>query len=188
MGVVVLVAVLLSLGGGSGKPVPGSTQASSASSGGRTHRAHHASTSSASPAETHVVVLNATETNGLAHRLSGDLQQGGYTLATALSANPPSRSTSVVEYANGHRTEAQHVGQTLGIGEVQPLEGAVAPLVGGASVVVIAGADQAAAGSGETPAGATSGASSGSGASGAGEAQAGEATPAGGEAAGGATG
>ncbi len=52
----------------------------------------------------------------------------------------------MVEYANGHRTEAQHVGQTLGISELQPLEGAVAPLVNGATVVVIAGANQAGAG------------------------------------------
>ncbi len=149
VGVVVLAVVLLSSGGGSSNKSPGSTQASSTTSGA--HSAHHGSVVVASPAETHVVVLNATETNGLAHRLSGNLQRSGYTLAAALSGTPSARSTSVVEYANGHRTEAQHVGQTLGIGEVQPLEGAVAPLVNGAPVVVIAGADQAAASSGASP-------------------------------------
>ena len=97
----------------------------------------------ASPAETHVIVLNATEAEGLAHKLAANLRQSGYTQAVASSAKPPSaRSTSVVEYASGHRTEAQHVAQTLGIGEVMPMEGAVASAVNGASVVVIAGADK----------------------------------------------
>ena len=137
----------------------------------------------ASPAATHVVVLNATEAEGLAHKLAGNLRQSGYALAAASSAKPPSaRSTSVVEYASGHRTEAQHVGQTLGIGEVAPLEGALAPLVSGASVVVIAGADK------ESLVGSANGEASSEGAAGgspgAGEAQGNEApaaseTPAG---------
>ncbi|MGH2854230.1 MAG: LytR C-terminal domain-containing protein, partial [Solirubrobacteraceae bacterium] len=188
VGVVVLAVVLLA-GGGSGSPTPGSTQASSASSGARSHRARHGSTV-ASPAETHVVVLNATEANGLAHRLSGNLQQNGYTLAAALSARPPSsRSTSVVEYASGHRTEALHVGRTLGITQTAPLEEALAPLVGGASVVVIAGADQAAL-AGSSSGASSNGTSPSSGTAAAGEAQGGgeaasgaAGTPAGGEAA-----
>ena len=101
----------------------------------------------ASPAETHVVVLNATETNGLAHQLSANLQQSGYTQSAALDGHPTGRSTSVVEYESGHHTEAEHVAQTLGIAQVSPLEGTVMPLAPGATVVVIAGADQAAAGS-----------------------------------------
>jgi hypothetical protein len=148
-GVAVLVGILLSLGGGSSHP----SSATTASQGkaGRHHRTHHARTSgaAASPAETAVVVLNATGTTGLAHRISGNLQQSGYTQAAALSAQPAARSTSVVEYSEGHRTEAEHVGQTLGIGEVAPLESAVAGQVGAATVVVIAGADQAALGGGE---------------------------------------
>jgi hypothetical protein len=98
----------------------------------------------ASPAETQVVVLNGTETNGLAHRISANLQQSGYTQSSALGAHPATRSTSVVQYTEGHRAEAQQVAQTLGIGQVEPLESALAPLVGPATVVVIAGADQAA--------------------------------------------
>jgi hypothetical protein len=114
-------------------------------------------------------VLNATEANGLAHRLSGNLKQSGYTLSFALSAHPPSaRSTSVVEYANGHRTEALHVGQTLGINELLSLEEAIAPLVGSATVVVVAGADQAAL-AGSSNGTSSNGAANG-GATGAGEA------------------
>jgi hypothetical protein len=149
-GVAVLVGVLLSLGGGGSHPSAGASTASHTSSSGRhAARSHHAHTSAAvaSPAETQVVVLNGTETNGLAHHLSTNLQQSGYTQSSALDAHPAARSTSVVQYTEGHRTEAQHVAQTLGIGQVEPLEGAVASLAGSATVVVIAGADQAALGS-----------------------------------------
>jgi hypothetical protein len=137
VGVAVLAAIVLSSGGGSNSPSTGTTARSTASGG------HHEHVVVANPAETHVVVLNATEAEGLAHKLAGNLRQSGYTQAAASSAKPPSaRSTSVVEYASGHRTEAQRVGQTLGIGEVTPIEGAVASAVNGASVVVIAGADK----------------------------------------------
>ncbi|MFI5010168.1 MAG: LytR C-terminal domain-containing protein, partial [Solirubrobacterales bacterium] len=95
-----------------------------------------------SPAETHVVVLNATETAGLAHRLSSNLQQSGYTLAAALAGKPSGHTTSAVQYAAGHRADAQQVAQALGISQVQPLEAATAALSSGATVVVIAGADK----------------------------------------------
>jgi hypothetical protein len=179
VGVAVLVGVLLSLGGGSHQnTATGSTSSRSASSASHGRGSHHARVV-ASPAETHVVVLNSTETTGLAHRLSANLRQGGYTRSAALDGHPALRATSVVEYAGGHRTEALHVGQTLGISQVQPLESAVAPLAGSATVVVIAGTDQAAAlGGGEAESGSgTPSAST--------EAPAGGEAPSGGEAAGG---
>jgi hypothetical protein len=154
----VLAAILLSSGGGSNSPSAGATTHSTVSGG------HHGHVAVASPATTHVVVLNATEAEGLAHKLAGNLRQSGYALAAASSAKPPSaRSASVVEYASGHRTEAQHVGQTLGIGEVTPMEGALTPLVGGATVVVIAGADkESLVGSGSGEAASSEGAAGGS--------------------------
>ena len=97
----------------------------------------------------------------------------------------------MVEYASGHHTEAQHVAQTLGIGEVVPMEGAVASVVNGTSLVVIAGADkESLVGSGNSSAASPGSSGSGSsegaagGAAGAGEAQGNEApaaseTPAG---------
>jgi LytR cell envelope-related transcriptional attenuator len=178
VGVAVLAGVLLSLGGGSHNSPSSSTASShlASSGGGARHSAH---SGVAAPGETHVVVLNATEANGLAHRLAEHLRQGGYAQAAALEANPPSgRSTSVVEYTSGHHSEAQRIAQTLGVGETAPLESAIAPLVGSATVVVIAGADQAAqvgAGSSEA-AGSTTGGESSSSATGAG----GEASAAGG--------
>jgi hypothetical protein len=186
VGVAVLAGVLLSLGGGSHKNATvGSTTSHSAPAGGHGRSGSHRAHAVAGPAETHVVVLNSTETTGLAHRLSANLRQSGYTQSAALDGHPTLRASSVVEYAGGHRTEALHVGQTLGISQVQPLEGAIVPLVGSATVVVIAGSDQAAVSSGGA-------AESGSGASGTGEpsasteAPAGGETAAGGEAAGGA--
>jgi hypothetical protein len=191
VGVAVLAGVLLSLGGGSGSKSPSVNTSRSASTG--RHASHGSSAAVAAPGETHVVVLNATEANGLAHHLAEHLRQGGYTLAAALDGHPPSgRSSSVVEYTNSHHSEAQRVGQALGIAETAPLEGAIAQLVGSATVVVIAGADQAAqvgggsgeaatgtgTGSGEAAAGTGNGEATGAGSSG--EASAG--TGAGGEA------
>jgi hypothetical protein len=93
-----------------------------------------------------VAVLNGTNTTGLAHRLSTNLQQSGYTQATALNGTPPgSHATTVVEYTSGHRAEAQAVASSLGVTQVQPMETAVASLAGASTVVVVAGADKAAA-------------------------------------------
>ena len=150
--VVVLLVVVFSSGGsspsaGRSKAPPSSslssseTQQSSSTTSTATHSSE-ASAPAASPSETHVVVLNATETSGLAHRLSTNLQQSGYTLATALAGKPAGHSASSVQYAAGHRADAQQVAQALGISQVAPLEAATAALSSGATVVVIAGADK----------------------------------------------
>jgi hypothetical protein len=156
--VVVLLIVLLTSGGGSsnkGATKTTSPSTLSSSTGETTATTTHHSESSlpaSNPSETHVVVLNATETGGLAHRLSGNLQQSGYTLATALNGHPPGHSATVVEYAPGHRTDARHVAQTLGVSQTQPLQSSIAAMDGGsATVVVVAGADLAGAGGGEAP-------------------------------------
>ncbi len=163
-----LLIVLLSSGGGSSNKnasntsTPPATRSSSSSETTPTTTHHSESSLPASnPSETHVVVLNATETAGLATRLAGDLQQSGYTLATALDGQPSGRSTTVVEYAPGHRADARHVAQTLGVSRTQPLESSIGLDGGSAMVVVIAGSDLATAGTGSstgaTGAGATEG-------------------------------
>jgi hypothetical protein len=168
VGVVVLVLALTSLGGGSSSSGKGATTSSSTGSAHarKTHTTTHggggasteASSPAASPAETHVAVLNGTSTAGLAHRLSASLQQGGYSQATALNGTPPgSHQTTVVEYAGGYRADAQGVARTLEVAQVQPMEAAVASLVGGSTVAVIVGADKVptvASGSGESSGGA----------------------------------
>jgi hypothetical protein len=148
---VVLVVVLTSLGGSS--PKSATTAAARRVSGaGKHHASAHPRTPkpavkapTASPAETSVAVLNATETTGLAHHISEDLQQSGYSQATPLDGRPPgSGQVTVVQYASGHQAEAEGVAHSLEVTQVQPLEGAVASLAGSASVVVIVGADKAA--------------------------------------------
>jgi hypothetical protein len=154
--VVVLVLVLGSGGGGksSGQgsaSTPGGSNTVSTTPGSHTttHRvsSHHGeSTVAASPAATAVVVLNGTDTTGLAASLSQNLQQGGYSQAAAMDGTPPgSHSTTVVEYTSGHRADAQGVARKLEVTRVQPMESAVSSLAGAATVVVIAGEDKAAA-------------------------------------------
>ncbi len=99
----------------------------------------------ANAAETSVTVLNGTETTGLAHRISTQLQQAGYSQANALQGRPPgSNQVSVVQYAEGHRSEAESVASFLSVSRVEPLEPSVSALGDSASVVVVVGADKAA--------------------------------------------
>ncbi len=89
-------------------------------------------------------MLNGTETTGLAHRAASELQTSGYSQAVALSGRPPgSGLVTVVEYAGGHRAEAEGVAHSISVTHVQPIEAAVAALAGSANVVVIVGADKA---------------------------------------------
>jgi len=154
--VVVAVVLVLSSGGGGKSTGQGSATGSPTvqSTASTTHHTHHTQTSpnhsegsaaAASPASTTVAVLNGTSTNGLAHSLSKDLQQSGYAQAAALNGTPSgSHATTVVEYTNGHRADAQGVASALSVTQVQPMEAAVASLAGAAMVVVIAGEDKAA--------------------------------------------
>lgn len=155
--IVAAVLVIDALGGSPSKSPATSTGSTSASTRGHSHHTHPSTSASThpgessppalSPAETHVAVLNGTSTSGLAHRLSASLQQSGYSQATPLDGTPPgSHQATVVEYVSGHHAEAAQVAQALGVSQVQPIEGSVSPLVGGATVVVIAGLDKAGAG------------------------------------------
>jgi hypothetical protein len=152
--VVVAVVLILSSTGGGKSSGRGSTGAQGAAkrTASRTNGEHAKRTSShgesataASPAATSVAVLNGTNTNGLAHSLSKDLQQSGYAQAAALNGTPPgSHATTVVEYTSGHRADAEGVASALSVTQVQPMETAVASLAGAAMVVVVAGEDKAA--------------------------------------------
>jgi hypothetical protein len=158
--VVVAVVLVLSSGGGGKSGAEGTTAAQStvqsAGQGTTAHHTHHTQTNpnhgesstaaAASPASTTVAVLNGTSINGLAHSLSKDLQQSGYTQANALNGTPPgSHPTTVIEYSSGHHAEAQGVASALSVTQVQPMETAVSSLAGAATVVVIAGEDKASA-------------------------------------------
>jgi hypothetical protein len=147
----VAVVALTALGGSSsGKAATSSANAATDRGGARSKgRAHKGSPKPApkapvvSPAETSVAVLNATEAEGLAHRAASELQQNGYSQATALNGKPPGQDqVSVVEYASGHRAEAEAVARSAAVTRVQPLEAGVTALAGSANVVVIVGADK----------------------------------------------
>ena len=139
VGVAVLVVILSSLGGG-GSGATSVTKSGSAAGvhAGGSHsksRARRASTAASSPAgspaKTSVAVLNGTETEGLAHRISTNLRQNGYTQATALNGRPPgANQATVVEYASGHLADAQGVARALAVTRVQPIESSTASFVG----------------------------------------------------------
>lgn len=156
--IVAIVVVIKVLGGSSTSgtattPALVSSAKSAITHSSSTHTASESSSSAASPAETSVTVLNGTETTGLAHRFSANLQQAGYSKATPLGGSPPgTHQTSVVEYSNGHRAEAASVAKAISVSEVRAIESGVAALSNGASVVVVVGADKASSstsGSGE---------------------------------------
>jgi hypothetical protein len=142
--IVIIAVVSLS----SSKGAPGASGSRSAVGGRR------ASTSTAAggriePRALRVVVLNATQTNGLAAKVAGELKSHGYGQASALFGTPSgSYSTTTVQYAAGHRPEADGVAQALSVAsaDVKPLEASTAPLAGGAFVVVIVGGEAAEAG------------------------------------------
>ncbi len=138
-----MLAVSLLKGGGGGTPAAHSSSIATTQSH-RTGSQKAPSAVAPNPSETAVVVLNGTSTPGLAHHLASDLQQGGYTLAAASAGVPPgTHATTVVEYAPGHRVDAKAVAKALDVTQVQAIESTIASLVGPATVVVLAGADQA---------------------------------------------
>jgi hypothetical protein len=159
-----IVVIVSSVGGSGGKAATSTASTAGGqarASHPRTHVVRHSTGSSspaASPAETHVVVLNGTETTNLAHDVSGLLRQSGYVQATPLAGRPAGENqVTVVEYAPGHQAEAKGVARSLGVTHLQPLESSAASLAGTAAVVVVVGADRAssAGGSGESSGAAT---------------------------------
>jgi hypothetical protein len=148
--ILALVVVLATKGGSS--PTKGSTGTSANSEAltpattGTSHPKSSSKTKQAKatpPAETSVVVLNGTEQTGLAHRISSELQQRGYSQADALDGRPPgANEATVVEYASGHQADAAGVAKSLTVSHVEPMEQAVAVLAGSAKVVVVVGTDK----------------------------------------------
>jgi hypothetical protein len=135
----------------------GSSGSASNSSGQRAVQRHNGSASAhgrggaaAGPAQLHVVVLNSTEINGLAHRVAATLQEHGFHQARALTGRPAGTySASVVEYEPGHVGDAEGVAHALGIetSGVRPIESSTQALAPGAPVVVVAAGSEAAGGS-----------------------------------------
>ncbi|MGC2374811.1 MAG: LytR C-terminal domain-containing protein, partial [Solirubrobacteraceae bacterium] len=148
VGVLLLLLAVSALKGGGGGGAATATQSSSPAAETQPASTHTRSTTAhataSNPAETAVAVLNGTGTAGLAHHLAADLQQGGYARAAALAGVPPgTHASTVVQYTHGHRADAQAVAKALNVTQVEPVETTIVPLAGSATVVVLAGADQA---------------------------------------------
>jgi hypothetical protein len=152
--IAVIVVLVLSLGGGS-KGAGSSSNATGASTSPAAEKSSTtktkspskksaAATATTSPAQLSVTVLNGTTTTGLARHTSEELQQQGFTKATPLGGQPPGANpVTTVQYTSGHSADAQGVAHALGVSQAQPIEGTVASLAPGASVVVIVGLDKA---------------------------------------------
>lgn len=138
--VIVLLVVLISALGSKGSSATGKRAGSGSTSAG-SHSGAHAK-AGIQPRALRVVVLNATQTNGLAAKVASTLKGHGYSQAAALFGTPSgSYPTTTVQYAEGHLAEAKGVAGILKVAsaDVHPLGSAAAPLSGGAPVVVIVG-------------------------------------------------
>lgn len=95
-------------------------------------------------ADVSVAVLNGTSVNGLAGKVSSDVESSGYELGPVSSTTPGFAETAVL-YADGQKRAAQKVARDLGVDKrsVEPLDGDTRRLSDGADVVVIAGEDRA---------------------------------------------
>lgn len=97
------------------------------------------------PSNVTVAVLNGTTFPGLAEQIGDKVESSGFQLGTVANSadQEQQRAESVVLYAPGHEREALAVNRRLSIGQRQPIDPASQELAGDATVVVIAGADQA---------------------------------------------
>jgi hypothetical protein len=153
VGVIAAVLVFLATRGSSGSPSSTPHNVGRTAHRGAGSAAHHATgagTSAGGPAALHVDVLNSTEISGLAHRVATTLQEHGFQQAQALQGHPAGTySTTVVEYAPGHASDAERVARALGVeaGALRPMEAAAQPLTPGATVVVVAAGGEGSGGS-----------------------------------------
>jgi hypothetical protein len=94
--------------------------------------------------EVTVAVLNGTSVNGLAGKISSDVEASGYRPGR-ISSTEPGVATTVVLYAEGQKPAADKVARDLGVDmrAVEPLDRESRRLAGDADVVVIAGEDRA---------------------------------------------
>lgn len=95
------------------------------------------------PATVTVAVLNGTTIPGLAAQLGDQISSLGFQLGTVTNDSDQTRSESVVLYSDGAEAEAAAVGRELDIGQRELADATSQTLAGDASVIVVAGADQA---------------------------------------------
>jgi LytR cell envelope-related transcriptional attenuator len=136
VGLLVLVGGAAALVGGDGGDRTGPAQAKDDNKPRRSRLA-------VQPGAVTVAVLNGTTVPGLAAALRDRLVAAGFRKGIINDFPDPRRAASVVQYAPGHQVAAQAVGRRLRIGTREPVTAEGRALAGDATVVVIAGADQA---------------------------------------------
>ncbi|MCW2994962.1 MAG: LytR family transcriptional regulator, partial [Conexibacter sp.] len=152
--VVVIVAIVLLtgiLGGGdSGTQTPntiatpGSAAAGSSGSSTSTGKATPPS-ATPKPGSYTVAVLNGTTVPGLARGVANRLQNTKFKIGNVTNAATQDRSATLVEFAPGHRAEADAVAKSIDVGKdaIQPLSAGSKTIAGDvATVVVTVGSDQ----------------------------------------------
>jgi hypothetical protein len=150
-GVVVLAAAALAItqlgGSNDSPPAPNTTEPAATS----TAAAGTDSTGAPTEADTTVVILNGTSTDGLAAKAKDQLEQAGYTSDRLPTSNASNRATaqSTVYYASNRRQAALSVARALDVTAVEPITPDIQTLANNSSdppvnadVVVILGADR----------------------------------------------
>lgn len=89
--------------------------------------------------------MNGTTVNGLAAALRDQIAAAGFRRGTIDVFSDQQLGESVVEYAPGRLAAAKAVGRMLAISRYQPVTANSRALAGDATVIVVAGADKAAA-------------------------------------------
>jgi hypothetical protein len=95
------------------------------------------------PGNVSVAVLNATTVPGLAAALSDQIAAAGFKKGTINDYSDKQLAESVVQYAPGRQADAKAVGRRFGITQLEPVTANARALAGDATVIVIAGADEA---------------------------------------------
>jgi hypothetical protein len=95
------------------------------------------------PGNVTVAVLNGTTVPGLAAALRDQIAAAGFKKGTINVFSDQQLAESVVQYAPGHQAEAKAVSRRVGISQREPVTADSRALAGGATVIVIAGADKA---------------------------------------------
>ena len=89
-----------------------------------------------------VAVLNGTDVPGAASETGAQVKDAGYKLGDVTNTESPF-DTSVVMFDTGGEETANQVAATLAITDVRPIDAETKGVAGGATVVVIVGADRA---------------------------------------------
>jgi hypothetical protein len=95
------------------------------------------------PGNVTVAVLNGTTVPGLAAALRDQIAAAGFKKGTINDFSDKQLAESVVQYAPGHQAEAKAVSRRLGISQREPVTADSRALARDATVIVIAGADEA---------------------------------------------